>query len=107
MENKSKRSVGWMGLKRGHRAHPFEWLAEQGMFLVSLSAIVLVFLIFLFVAREALPVLLGRTDSSLTAKIIPVSEMGKLKPAQLQEYLGLTTAQFKSLDREALQALME
>ena len=42
-----------MGLKRGHRARPVEWLAEKGIFLVSLSAIVMVFLIFVFVTALA------------------------------------------------------
>ena len=45
-----------MGLKRGHKARPVEWIAEKFIFLVSLSAIVMVFLIFLFVARDAWPV---------------------------------------------------
>jgi hypothetical protein len=44
---KTKRSIGWMGLKRGHRARPLEWLAEKSIFAVSLSAIVMIFLIFL------------------------------------------------------------
>ena len=25
----AKRSVGWMGIHRGHQARPLEWLAEQ------------------------------------------------------------------------------
>lgn len=103
----SKRSHGWMGIQRGHRAHPFEWLVEKAIFLVSLSAIVLVFLIFLFVAREALPVFLGQTDSSLARKVIPVEEMDTLTPAELQEYLELTPRQFREMDRETLQILME
>ena len=48
-----------MGIHRGHKARPVEWLAEKLIFLVSLTAIVMVFLIFLFVAREALPVVFG------------------------------------------------
>lgn len=107
--NKSneKRSVGWMGLKRGHRAHPFEWLAEKGIFAVSLSAIVMVFLIFLFVGREALPIFMGTVDSSAAQEVIQLSEMDKLTPAQLQAYLGLTPEQFKEMDKETLTMLME
>jgi hypothetical protein len=48
----TRRSVGWMGLKRGHKARPLEWVAEKFIFLVSLSAIIVIFLIFLFVARD-------------------------------------------------------
>ena len=56
-----------MGIHRGHKARPLEWLAEKFIFLVSLSAILVVFLIFLFVAREALPVFLGQTNSAAGA----------------------------------------
>ena len=41
-----------MGIHRGHRARPLEWLAEKFIFLVSLSTILMVFLIFLFVAAK-------------------------------------------------------
>ena len=70
----AKRTVGWMGLKRGHHARPVEWVAEKFIFLVSLSAIVMVFLIFLFVAREALPVALGKANSSLVKKASTLTE---------------------------------
>ena len=103
---KTNRSIGWMGLKRGHRARPLEWLAEKFVFLVSLSAIVMIFLIFLFVAREAMPVIFGRMNSSLVQKTIPVADMDKLSPAELQNYLGLTPKEFKNLDRDSLKDLM-
>src|SRR5277367_1844377 len=105
--NKTKRSIGWMGLQRGHRARPLEWIAEKLIFLVSLSAIVTVFLIFIFVMRESLPVLLGRMDNSSTQKVIAVADMDKLAPAELQKYLDLTDRQFAGMDRETRQALME
>ncbi len=103
----SKRSVGWMGLQRGHQAHPIEWLVEKGIFLVSLSTIVMVFLIFLFVAREALPIFLGQMNSASVQKVIPVADMDKLTPAQLQAYLGLTPKQFAEMDDETKKTLME
>ncbi len=96
-----------MGLKRGHRANPFEWIVERAIFLIATSAILMVFLIFLFVAREALPVFLGQTNSSLVQEVLPVAKMDTLSPAELQKYLGLTPKQFRELDREAIQALME
>lgn len=102
-----KRSIGWMGLQRGHRAKPLEWIAEKAIFLVSLSAILMVFLIFIFIGREALPVALGRTNSALVQKVIPVEQMDTLSPAQLQDYLGLTRAQFASMDKDTLRTLME
>lgn len=82
-----------MGLQRGHHARPLEWIAEKLIFLVSLSAIVMVFLIFLFVAREALPVILGKTSNSSTQKIVPVDQMDKLSQVEMQEYLGITPLQ--------------
>ncbi len=103
----AKRTVGWMGIHRGHKARPVEWLAEKFIFLVSLTAILMVFLIFVFVAREALPLVLGKMNSAAARPAIPAKDMDKLKPAELQEYLGLTPAEFKGLDKEALQALME
>lgn len=102
-----RRSIGWMGLKRGHRARPAEWFAEKFIFLVSLSTIIVIFLIFLFVAREALPIFLGRMNSSLAGETIPVENMDKMSKAELMAYLDLTPAQFRQMDKEGLRALME
>jgi len=103
----NKRSIGWMGLQRGHKARPLEWLAEQVIFLVSLSAIVMVFLIFIFVAREALPIFLGEMNSASIQKVIPMEDMDKLTPAQLEAYLGLTPKQFAEMDQDTRKTLME
>ncbi len=102
----ANRSVGWMGLKRGHKARPVEWIAEKAIFLVSLSAIVMIFLIFLFVAREALPVALGKANSAKSTRVVPVADFEKLSPPELMEYLGLTPKQFKAMDKETLKDLM-
>ena len=107
MRNETKRPIGWMGIHRGHKARPLEWVAEKFIFLVSLSAILVVFLIFLFVAREALPVLFGQMNSALVQDAIPVDQMDKLPPAKLRDYLGLTEEQFKAMDAETLRSLME
>lgn len=96
-----------MGLKRGHRAHPAEWLAEKLIFGVSLSAILMVFLIFLFVAREALPIALGRVSSAKNQETIPLDQLDKLSPQKLQDYLELTPKEFAALDAEAIKSLME
>src|ERR671912_123732 len=98
----TRRSVGWMGLKRGHKARPLEWIAEKTIFLVSLSAIVVIFLIFIFVAREALPIFFGNMNSSLVGETIPVERMGKMSDKELMAYLELTPTEFKRLDKEAL-----
>ncbi len=109
MSNQSqtaKRSIGWMGIHRGHQARPLEWIAEKLIFLVSLSTIVMIFLIFLFVAREALPVAFGRMNSAVAKKVIPAAEIEKMSPAEIQEYLELTPKEFKGMEKETLRDLM-
>src|SRR6266404_832469 len=96
-----------MGLQRGHRAKPLEWLAEKLILLVSLSAIVMIFLIFVFIGREALPVALGRMNTALLQKVIPVEDMDQLTGQQLREYLGLTKEQLAGMDHDTLKTLME
>lgn len=106
-QDTGKRSIGWMGLARGHRARPLEWLAEKGIFIVSLSAILMVFLIFLFVAREALPIFLGRMNSAAVQMAIPPEAMEKMAPEDLRIYLGLSRKEFAGKDKETLKLLME
>ncbi len=101
------RTPGWMGIKRGHKAKPVEWMAEKMIFGVSLSAIVMVFLIFAFVTREALPVIMGRTNTAAARAARPVGDMDKMSPRELQEYLELTPAEFEKKDRETIKLLME
>lgn len=101
------RSIGWMGLKRGHRARPLEWLVEKGIFLVSLSAILMVLLIFVFVAREALPIVFGKMNSSLIRATRPVSDLEQMTPVEIQEYLKLKPAEYARMDKETLRELMQ
>ena len=104
-----RRTLGWMGLRRGHRANPAEWLAEKTILLVSLTAILMIFLIFLFVGREAWPILVGRMNSSLATEykeIIAVEDYATTPPEKLQAYLGLTKSQFAGMDEETLKDLM-
>jgi phosphate transport system permease protein len=96
-----------MGIHRGHNARPAEWLAEKFIFLVSLTAILMVFLIFIFVAREAMPLVLGQMNSAAARPVISMEEFAKLKPDAQRDYLGLSPDEFKKLDKEALEALVE
>jgi phosphate transport system permease protein len=96
-----------MGIHRGHNARPLEWLAEKFIFLVSLSTITTVFLIFLFVGREALPIFFGEMDSALVQEVIPSADLEKTPPVRLARYLGMTRAELKSEDTETLRTLME
>lgn len=95
-----------MGIHRGHRARPLEWIAERGIFLVALSTILMIFLIFVFVGREAMPILFGQENSALIKPVIPPEEMDRLKPEELQAYLGLSDKAFRQMERETLRELM-
>lgn len=104
----ANRTVGWMGIRRGHRANPVEWVAEKCIFLVSLSCILTILLIFAFVGGEALPVILGQVDSSASGReVISPEAIKNLSPEQLRAYLELTPAEFERLDAEALAILAE
>jgi phosphate transport system permease protein len=102
-----KRTHGWMGIHRGHKARPLEWLAEKAIFGVSLSAILVVFLIFLFVAREALPIFLGQMNSALVQDVIPPADFDKHSPEEIRAYLGLSHGEFTTMHSETVKLLME
>jgi len=105
--SETKRTAGWMGTHRGHRARPLEWIAEKFIFAVSLSAILMIFLIILFIGREALPIFFGEANSALVQEVIPAREIDKVPPNKLSAYLGLTKKQIVAMDKESLRALME
>lgn len=95
-----------MGLKRGHRAKPLEWLAEKTIFAVSLLAILMVFLIFVFIGREAVPLILGRVNTAAIQERKSLAEMEQMPPEVLQRYLKLSPDQFQEMDKETLRELM-
>ena len=64
-------------------------------------------LIFVFVAREALPVFLGETSTALVQLVIPPEQLDKMSPAEVQTYLALTPKQFAGMDKETLRTLMD
>jgi len=95
-----------MGIHRGHKARPVEWLAEKFIFLVSLSAILMVLLIFLFVAREALPVFFGETNTALVQKPILPADLEKHSAAELEAYLEITPDQLAKMGKAELRDLL-
>ncbi len=97
----------WAGIRRGSNARPLEWLAEKAIQGVSFSAIAIVFLIFIFVAKEAIPVFLGQTDSSLIQPIIPVSQYSTTSKEVLSRYLGLSAKELAAMDEETVKDLMK
>jgi len=110
MQNQSgpaKHTCGWTGICRKHTSRPVEWLAEKTILLVSLSAVVVILLIFIFVGREAAPIFLGQMNSALVQDVIQPADIDKYSPEQLRRYLGLTRKQFAAMDRDTLVALLE
>jgi len=105
--SKSNAPAGWQTIRRGNRMRPFEWLVERGIFLVSLTTILMVFLIFAFVTREALPLLFGKVNSAAAQPAHPLSDIDKLSPEELRAYLELSPKQFAEMDRETRLLLME
>lgn len=97
----------WRSIQRGRRWRPLEWLVERGIFAVSLSAIVMVFLIFLFVAREALPILFGRMDSSVAQEQMTVEEMQALSEAEQARLVDMSLRDFRNEDPETITLLLE
>jgi phosphate transport system permease protein len=100
-----------MGLKRGHHARPFEWVVEKGIFLVSLSTIAVIFLIIIFIGREAVPIFFGQENSAAIREVVPVAKLDQVPREQLRAYLDLNEAKFAELwnekDKETLKTLME
>ncbi|MFM7816953.1 MAG: PstC family ABC transporter permease, partial [Verrucomicrobiota bacterium] len=96
-----------MGLRRGHRARPGEWIIEKLIQAVGLSTIGLMVLILVFVGREALPVLMGRINTALVQPILPSKEIDSIPRDELRSYLELSRSQFEGMDRETLMAMME
>ena len=96
-----------MGIQRGHKARPLEWIIEKSILLISFSAILMILLIFIFIGREAMPVILGRVDTSHASEVIDPSKMSSLSKKELQAYLELTDAEFARMDEETLKVLME
>lgn len=110
MQNRSgtgKSPCGWTSIHRSHISRPVEWLAEKAILLVSLSAVVVILLIFVFVGREAAPIFLGQMNSALVQDVIQPADVDKYSAEQLRQYLGLTRKQFAALDRDTLVALLE
>jgi phosphate transport system permease protein len=106
-ENPAETKAQWARLATGRKSRPLEWMIEKGIFLTSLSAILMIFLIFAFVANKAWPLIIGKEDSSRSFKPIPVEDMGKHSAAELQDYLGVTSAQWAKFDDETKRTLME
>jgi phosphate transport system permease protein len=93
--------------RRGHAVQAAEWIAERLILAVAVLASTAVLLIFVFVGREALPVLLGSVTTVNSSEVIRPQDIGTVSPERLRSYLGLSPAEFRSRDLEALRLLLE
>ncbi|MDA7680436.1 phosphate ABC transporter permease subunit PstC [bacterium] len=80
---------------------------EKSIFLISLTTILFVLLIFVFIARESLPIFLGTLEASTVHEPIPVNALDSTSPQELQRYLDLTEQEFLSMERETIELLLE
>jgi phosphate transport system permease protein len=80
---------------------------ERGIFAVSLTSIVMVFLIFAFVGREALPVILGQMDNARARKPYTLEEAKALPATELAKYLAVKPAELAGYDAETIKTLVE
>lgn len=99
------RDISLLALRRAPRRRQAATLARVLLFTVSLTAVFMIGLIFLFVGREALPVMWGNVSSALVQDVLPVEQALRLPPNELKAYLGLTTAELQRLDTTALREL--
>ncbi len=72
-----------------------------------MSTVLVVFLIFAFVARESFPVLLGILPPPQAQTPLAADAVDTATPAMLQAYLGLSPAEFQSMETETLRLLLE
>tara|TARA_A100001037_G_scaffold305916_1_gene348047 strand:+ start:7486 stop:8568 length:1083 start_codon:yes stop_codon:yes gene_type:complete len=77
------------------------------MFGISLSVIITIGLIFAFIAREALPVILEQLDQPTTQSVIAPEDLNTTDPIVLRDYLDLTRSEFEALDQQTLTLLLE
>ena len=97
----------WASLRTAGPTFSLDWLAEKLTFLVSLSSIIMVFLIFVFIAREGLPILFDPDHTVAKEAPIPVDQLDSISSEQLQRYLDLSADEYDSMDRSTLELLLE
>ena len=94
------------GLTR-RRRRTGEWLAERGIFVISLTSILMIFLIFAFVGREAIPIALGQVTTARAKKPLTAPEALALPAGQLAKYLGVTAVELRGFDADTTKTLIE
>lgn len=97
----------WTGLHKGHKTRPVEWLAEKAILLVSSSAILTIFLIFLFIGKEALPLLTAKSSAPAKPQAQGAAPAEKLSTEALAAYLKMPMDELTKKDPQTIQLLSD
>ncbi len=97
----------WQSLANESGSSLIEKAMEKFVFLISLTTILFVLLIFVFIARESLPIFLGTVERSIVREPIPVNALTTTPPEELMAYLDLSADEFQSMEKETLELLLE
>lgn len=90
--------------KRGNQA---EYAVRTFLSLVASSTVVMVCMIFIFVAWQCFPVLLQETDNSRSGQMIPPDQIKTQTISQLAKFLEIGEDQVASLKPDVLEQLVE
>jgi len=97
----------WTMLRGRANVQWLDRLVQTGMGLVASSATIFVFLIFVFVVKEAMPVFLGTVDPKRLEEAYQPDQIDMMTPAEIQTYLDLSPEQYGRMDRETLRLMMQ
>jgi len=98
---------GWTGIHKGHKTRPVEWLAEKAIYLVSSTAILTIFLIFIFIGKEALPLLTSDGGSPAKPQAQGAAPAEKLSTEALAAYLKMPVDELAKKDPKTIQLLSD
>ena len=87
----------------------FNWterILELGILLISATTSVAILMIFVFVGRESMPVIFGKSQLDASQLIRSVEDLDKMSAKEIMTYLGLSKEEYNSLDKQSLRELM-
>lgn len=94
-------------VRRRRLRERLERVAEVAIWATSFTAIAVILLIFLFVGREALPVILQRSSTARIDAGIDPATAATLPREQLAAFLGMKPADLDGVDAETIQYLVQ
>jgi phosphate transport system permease protein len=90
---------------RGARWH--ETVIEWVIRIVACVSIIMVFLIFVFVLKEAAPVAFGKVTTARHSEPIPLEKISTLSEAEIASFLHITLAELKECDPAMVRELVQ